>query len=64
MQGLVSQNGSAYFIPTEAGVDTNDISDTDDDDGYNNKATQDFNLKADRTYNGDGNDTIPMGIGS
>lgn len=34
------------------------------DDGYNDRANDDFNLKASRTYNGDGNDVIDLGIGS
>lgn len=38
--------------------------DPDTDDGYNNQSNSDFNLKRNRTYNGDGSDTIGLGIGS
>lgn len=50
-------------IPMDADADTNEY-DPDVDDGYNDVAKNDFNLKASRTYNGDGNDVIPMKIGT
>ena len=37
--------------------------DPDSDDGYTNRVLNEFNLKRNRTYNGDGNDTILLGIG-
>ena len=51
------------LIPMDANTDTNEY-DPDADDGYNNLGNDDFNLKASRTYNGDGNDVIGLGIGS
>lgn len=50
-------------IPYEATTDTNQY-DPDADDGYNATGTFDYNLKASRTYNGDGNDTIGLNVGS
>ena len=46
-----------------ADLDTNEY-DPDVDDGYNNAGSLDYNLKASRTYNGDGTDTVGLGIGS
>ena len=37
---------------------------TDADDGYENRANDDFNIKTSRTYNGDGTDTAGLNIGS
>ncbi len=58
--------GTAYAlaIPHDADADTNEIDPDSGDDGYNNTANNDFNLKAAMKYNGDGNDTIDMNIGS
>jgi len=53
----------SYAIPLDADSDTNEI-DPDADDGYNARGSDDFNLKASRTYNGDGTDVIDMNIGS
>ena len=50
-------------ILTIGGADTNQY-DVDADNGYNNAASYDFNLKANRTYNGDGNDLLLFGVGS
>ena len=50
-------------IPDDADTDTNEY-DPDADDGYNNKATHDFNLKATRTYNGEADDAIDLNFGS
>jgi len=38
--------------------------DPDMDDGYNAASSQDYNLKASRTYNSDGTDTVELGVGS
>lgn len=51
-------------IRLDGTANTNDTTDGDADDGYNAAATDDFNLKASRTYNGDGNDVIDLNIGS
>jgi len=53
----------ACYITEDDGTNTNKA-DTDVDDGYVDQANQDYRLKADRTYNGDGSDVIPLGIGS
>lgn len=46
------------------GIEGSNKIDVDADDGYENRAADDFNLKADRTYNGDGSDTVGLNIGS
>jgi hypothetical protein len=38
--------------------------DPDADDGYTSASGQDYNLKASRTYNGDGSDTVGFNVGS
>ena len=38
--------------------------DPDADDGYNSAGDMDYGLKADRTYNGDGSDTVGFNVGS
>lgn len=53
----------AAYITWKSTTNTNKA-DTDADDGYNARVSDDFNLKTSRTYNGDGNDTIDLGIGS
>ena len=50
-------------IPLDSDTDTNEY-DPDADDGYEDAANKDFNLKTSRTYNGDGTDTVGLGIGS
>jgi parallel beta-helix repeat protein len=52
---LIDQSGSE--------VDSN-LSNVDADDGYNDRSSDDFNLKSDRTYNGDGSDVWGLGLGS
>ena len=56
--------GAAYAIaiPDNADADTNEI-DPDADDGYNARATDDFNLKTSRTYNGE-TEYVDLNIGS
>lgn len=56
--------GAAYAIaiPDDSDTDTNEI-DPDADDGYNARATDDFNLKASRTYNGE-TEYVDLNIGS
>ena len=62
----------ACYICDESEINTNQTDDADPgaplhgdgDDGYNAQATEDFNLKADRTYNGDGTDVVGLNIGS
>ncbi len=44
------------------GVDTNKF-DPDADDGYNDASSDDYNLKADRTFIGNGSDVVPLGVG-
>jgi len=53
----------ANAIPYDADADTNEI-DPDVDDGYNASGSDDLNLKASRTYNGDGSTVVKMNIGS
>lgn len=53
----------AYPIPLDGTSNTNQA-DVDADDGYNASGTDDFNLKTDRVYNGDGSDVIGLNIGS
>lgn len=55
--------GTLYAIPDNDTADTNQY-DPDADDGYNDASSKDYNLKSSRTYNGDGNDTIGLGVGS
>lgn len=50
-------------LPYTTDTDTNEI-DPDADDGYNDAANGDHNLKASRTYNGDGNDLVGLGLGA
>lgn len=52
----------AIAIPDNADTDTNEI-DPDADDGYNARATDDFNLKTSRTYNGE-TEYVDLNIGS
>ena len=52
----------AIAIPDNSDTDTNEI-DPDADDGYNARATDDFNLKASRTYNGE-TEYVDLNIGS
>jgi hypothetical protein len=59
----VSNAGGSLTIPQDGTADTNQY-DPDADDGYNNTATQDYNLKASRTFNGDGTDTVGFNVGS
>ena len=56
--------GAAYAIaiPDDSDTNTNEI-DPDADDGYNARATDDFNLKASRTYNGE-TEFVDLNIGS
>jgi len=61
--GGYANGGYANTVPNDADEDTNEI-DADADDGYNNAGNDDLNLKAARTYNGDGNDVVAMNIGS
>jgi len=53
----------AAYIQDESETNTN-LDDQDADDGYENLANDDFNLKPGRTYNGDGSDTVGLNIGS
>jgi hypothetical protein len=55
--------GISDTLPFDTVVDSNEY-DPDIDDGYNAAGSFDYNLKADRTYNGDGSDTIGMNVGS
>ncbi len=55
--------GVYQAIPMDGDTDTNKY-DPDADDGYNDASSNDFNLKASRTYNGDGTDVIGLKIGS
>jgi len=50
------------LLLNDLGLDTNEY-DVDVDDGYNNAATADYNLKDSRTYNGNGDDTVDLGVG-
>lgn len=52
----------AIALPDNSDTDTNEI-DPDADDGYNARVTDDFNLKASRTYNGE-TEYVDLNIGS
>jgi len=53
-----------YAIPYDADSDTNEDNPDAGDDGYENVANDDFNIKTSMTYNGDGTDTVGLNIGS
>jgi len=60
---VVDNGAGTQIMRNYATADSNKY-DPDSDDGYNNASNEDFNLKRNRTYNGDGSDTIGLGIGT
>lgn len=54
----------AAYITDESTTNTNKIDPDSGDDGYHDHANNDFNLDADATYVGDGDDTVGLNYGN